>query len=324
MERDCAIDLFRGVTIVGMVFFTVTLRLSRNLPEILRHNVWGYLHVGDFILPMFLFASGLSLAYYIQKRKKEEKTGFIKNVGMRFGKLALVGILLSFFSASEFLEMDEVMLSAILFIICVMLYRLDWKIHLVIIFLINCSYFVLLHFQITVIFVGHYLGGYSAALYYLPVILVGLMIGKEIISKKVWSEQNAIIILIISVFFIIFFGFIPINKLTVTPSFIMLSILFSFLVFAFIEYISGKIQFGKELEYLGRKPIRYWILMYIIFIIPLWFYIQVSELTLPLSLNWPFGIIISIGLMILFWAISHLIDYTAIIDLLHFFTIVIF
>ena len=314
MDRYKPIDAFRGLTILGMVFFTVTLRLSSDLPEILRHNVWGSTHVGDFILPMFLFSSGLSLAYYIQKREKEGKTIFLKSVSARFGKLALVGILLSFFSASKFLEMDEVMLSAILFVACIVLYKLDWRIHLGIIFVINCSYLVLLHFQVTDIFIGHYLGGYPAALYYLPVMLVGLMISKAIISKKLWCEQNAITVLIIGVFFVIFWGLIPINKLTATPSFIMLSILFSFLVFTLIERIVRKIQSVQELEYLGRKPIRYWILMYIVFIIPLWFYIEVSELTLPLSLHWPFGILISLGLMVLFWAVSHMIDYVTISD----------
>ena len=324
MDRNHVIDEFRGLTIIGMVFFTITLRLSSDLPEILRHNVWGSLHVGDFILPMFLFSSGLSLAYYIQKREKEGKTILLKSVSTRFGKLAFVGIFLSFFSAYGFLEMDEVMLSAILFVACIVLYKLDWRIHLGIIFVTNCSYFGLLYFQVTDIFIGHYLGGYPAALYYLPVMLVGLMIGKAIILKKLWCEQNAITVLLIGVFFVIFWGFIPINKMTATPSFIMFSILFSFLVFALIERMARKIQSMQELEYLGRKPIRYWILMYIVFIIPLWFYIEVSELTLPLSLQWPFGILISLGLMVLFWAVSHLIDYTTIIDRLGSFTIVIF
>lgn len=324
MVRYLPIDAFRGLTILGMVFFTVTLRLSSDLPEPLRHNVWGSLHLGDFVLPMFLFASGLSLAYFLQRREKEETKIFLRNVFGRFGKLAALGVLLSFFSAYWFLEMDEVMLSALLFIICIALHKLNWKINLGIIFFINVSYIALIQLDMVTIFIGHYLGGYPAALYYLPVMLVGLMIGKAIISKKLWCEQNAITVLIIGAFFVIFWGLIPINKLTATPSFIMLSILFSFLVFALIERISRKIQSAKELEYLGRKPIRYWILMYLVFIIPLWFYIEVSELTSPLSLHWPFGILISLGLMVLFWGVSHLIDYTTIIDRIRSFTIVIF
>ena len=314
MNRNHTIDTFRGFAILGMIFFTVTLRLSNDLPDQLRHNVWGSIHIGDFILPMFLFASGLSLAYFLKKRETEETKIFLKNIFGRFIKLAALGVLLSFFSSYGFLEMDEVMLSAILFVACIVLYKLDWRIHLGIIFVINCSYLILLHYQVTDIFIGHYLGGYPAALYYLPVLLVGLMIGKAIISKKLWCEQNAITVLLIGVFFVTFWGFIPINKMTATPPFIMSSILFSFLVFALIERIVKKMQSVKELEYLGRKPIRYWILMYLVFIIPLWFYIEVFELSIPLSLHWPFGILISLALMVLFWVISHLVDYMAIID----------
>jgi len=216
------------------------------------------------------------------------------------------------------------MLSAILFVSCIVIYKLDWRIHLGIIFVINCSYLVVLYFQATDIFIGHYLGGYPAGLYYLPVMLVGLMISKVTISKKLWCEQNAITVLLIGVFFVIFWGFIPINKMTATPSFIMISILFSFLVFALIDRIKRKIPPLKKLEYIGRKPIRYWILMYIVFIIPLWFYVEESEMTLPLFIYWPFGILISFGLMVLFWVVSHLIDHITIIDRLRSFTIVIF
>ena len=145
MNRDHSIDAFRGLSIIGMVFFTVILRLSSNLPDILRHNVWGTVHLGDFILPMFLFASGLSLAYYLKKRENEKKNVFLQSILLRFGKLALVGISLSIFSAYGFLEMDEVMLSALLFIACVVLSKLNWKILIGIIFVINLSYIFLIH-----------------------------------------------------------------------------------------------------------------------------------------------------------------------------------
>jgi len=308
MDRDHTIDAFRGFSIIGMVFFTVTLRLSSDLPEPLRHNVWGSLHLGDFVLPMFLFASGLSLAYFLHKKEREEQNVFLQDVLGRFGKLTLVGILLSFFSAYGFLEMDEVMLSAILFIVCVAFSKFDWKIVLGIIFFINISYIVIFQLGWINIFIGHYLGGYPAALYYLPVMLIGLIIGKGIISKGLWCERNILTILLIFVFFIIFWGFIPINKMTASPSFIMLSILFSFLIFAVMGKIVTNITSFRELEYLGRKPLRYWILMYIIFIIPLWFYIEYTGRVLPLYLPWFIGVALSLGLMMLFWIISHIID----------------
>ena len=309
MARYHPIDAFRGFTILGMVFFTVTLRLSSDLPDLLRHNVWGSVHMGDFILPMFLFASGLSLAYFLHKREKEKKNVFILDVIKRFSKLALVGVSLSFFSAYGFLQMDEVMLSALLFVICICLRRLDWKFLLGIIFIINLSYIALIELDQVGIFIGHYLGGYPAVLYYIPVMLTGLIMGKGIISNGFWCKSNKITIATIFVFFLFFWVFIPINKLVASPSFIMLSILFSFLIFAIMESTMSNINSLKELEYIGRKPLRYWLMMYIVFLIPLWFYVELSEQNIPLDITWSIGIVTSLGLMILLWTISHIVDY---------------
>jgi len=313
MRRDFNIDTFRGMAIIGMVFFTITLRLSSNLPDILRHNVWGSVHLGDFILPMFLFASGLSLAYYLKKRENEKKNVFLQSILLRFGKLALVGISLSIFSAYGFLEMDEVMLSALLFIACIVLSKLNWKILIGIIFVINLSYIFLIHFDMTSIFVDHYLGGYPAALYYLPVMLTGFVIGKGIISNGLWCGSNQAIMWSTFIFFLIFLIFIPLNKMTATPSFVMLSVLFSFIIFVIMAEINSKICSLKRLGSIGRKPLRYWILMYIIFIIPLWFYIECTGQVLPLSLPWYIGVALSLVLMLLFWVISHIIDKSILI-----------
>jgi len=261
---------------------------------------------------MFLFASGLSLSYFLQKKEKENKKVFLRSVIERFGKLALVGVSLSIFSAYGFLKMDEVMLSALLFIACVALSRLNWKKILSIIFFINFSYLALIQLDQITIFVGHYLGGYPAALYYLPIMLVGLVIGKGIITNGLWCKSNKIMMTMIFMYFLLFLIFIPLNKMTATPSFIMLSILFSFLIFAGIDKINHSIYNLKILEYIGRKPLRYWLMMYIVFLIPLWFYVEFSDKILPLNIQWYFGILISLGLMILLYAISCLIEYIAI------------
>jgi hypothetical protein len=310
MERYQPIDAFRGLAIIGMVFFTVTLRLSKNLPDLLRHNVWGSVHLGDFILPMFLFTSGLSLAFYLEN--KENKKYFKRNVAIRFCKLALTGVSLSIFSAYGFLEMDEVMLSAILFIVCVALSRFNWITILVIIFFINLSYIPLIQFNYDTIFIGHYLGGYPAALYYLPIMLTGLLVGKGITSKGIWCKNNKIIIAVIFFFFLLFLIITPLNKLTATPSFIMLSVLFSFFIFLIIEWIGSILHSLKRLEFIGRKPLRYWLMLYIIFLIPLWFYIELTEQTFPLNIEWYIGILISLGLLILFYILTHLIEYKTI------------
>jgi len=312
MQRNHSIDAFRGFAIIGMVFFTLTLRLSNNLPDLLRHNVWGSTHLGDFILPMFLFASGLSLAYYLQKREKEKRNLFIKNISKRFIKLVLVGISLSFFSAYGFLEMDEVMLSALLFVTCVVLSRFEWRVIFCIIFFINLSYFLLIVFDKVDIFIGHYLGGYPAALYYLPIMLTGFYVGRESVLNGLWCDKNKIMISATFLFFLFFIIFIPMNKLTATPSFILLSILFSFLVFSIINVIINSISSLKRLEYIGSKPLRYWLMMYILILIPLWFYAEFYKKKLPLDLHWYFGISISLALIIVLLGVSYLIDYITI------------
>jgi len=301
MVRYKTIDVFRGLAILGMVFFTIPLRLSRNLPDILQHNVWGTIHLGDFVLPMFLFASGLSLAFFIEKYNKEKKKRFRKKAISRFATLALIGISLSVFSAYGFLEMDEVMLSALLFIACVLLSRFNWKINILIIFLINLSYFVIIFYDFENIFIGHYLGGYPAALFYLPIMLSGLVIGRGIIKNHLWCKNNKIIITMIFLFFILFYTFIPLNKMTATPSFIMLSILFSFFVFIIVELFTSKILISKKLMFIGKKPIIYWLLMYIIFIIPLWFYVEFSNQSIPLNLHWSISLLFSLSLIIIFY-----------------------
>jgi len=309
MKRDHNIDAFRGIAIIGMVFFTVTTRLSSNLPDLLRHNVWGSVHLGDFILPMFLFASGLSLAYYLNKKNNEKQKELVKNVFVRFFKLAIVGVSLSIFSAYGFLEMDEVMLSAILYLMCVAISKFDWKIIMILIFLINLSYIVLIQYNFDTFFVGHYLGGYPAALYYLPIMLVGLIIGKGIISDGMWCKTNKIVITIIFFFFLFFIIFIPLNKMIATPSFMMLSLLFSLLIFSMIQMSISNIFLIKKFEYFGRKPFRYWIMMYIIFLIPVWFYVEFFKIISQVQLQWYFSVVVSIALMAIFWRISLLIDY---------------
>jgi predicted acyltransferase len=313
MDRDHSIDAFRGLAIILMVFFTVTLKLSEDLPEVLRHNVRGSLHLGDFVLPMFLFASGLSLVFFLKKYGNKGKKDILKIVNGRFAKLALVGISLSYFSANGFLEMDEVMLSAILFLICILLSKLDWKVLLSIIFAIDISYIILILMGLTNIFKDHYLGGYPAAFFYIPIMLFGLILGKGMIKENLWSLSNKISIGMAILFFLLTWVFIPIDKLEATSSYVMLSILFSILIFIIFNKIiqNKKVQKNQlilQLEFLGRTPLRYWLMMYIVVIIPLKVYVEINNMHFPLSVPWLIGIGISLGLIILLWMISKIIE----------------
>jgi len=313
MTRNRSIDAFRGLAILGMVFFTLTLALSSDLPDWLRHNVRGAVHLGDFVLPMFIFASGLSLAYYLAKRENWKKGRFVRDVAGRFCLLALIGILLSPFSAGGFLEMDEVMLIALLFLACVVLSRLDWKINLIIIFLVNISYLAFIQPDwadtgLAGMFSGHYLGGYAAAPFYLTVMLVGLLIGKGIIHEGLWCDRNKVTIALASFFFFAAWAFNPVDKLAVSPSFMMMAVLFCFAIYAVVDRVVRNMHASNELEYLGRKPIRYWIMMYVFVLIPLTLYVEHTASSRP-DLQWPLSVIISICVMLLLWLASRSTDY---------------
>jgi len=306
-----------------MVFFTLTLKLSSNLPGPLRHNVPGSFHAGDIVLPMFLFASGLSLAHYIENRKSLESCDFIKGIIGRFGKLALIGVSLSYFSAHGLFEMDEVMLSAICFLACIFLSRLNWKIALVIILLIDLSYLLLIKFDHTYIFSRHYLGGYLSAFYYLPVMLSGLYAGRNMIIKdrpnyravsmentqeKHVSANNLLFMSGVLVLFLLSLLYVPIDKLVAAPAFMMLSILVSFLLFIVISNIKFKNPIVEQIEYLGKNPLRFWMMMYMLMIIPAIIYLRSTDGYFPLYVPWLIGIFISLTFMFLLWGLSLILD----------------
>ena len=73
--------------------------------------------------------------------------------------------------------------------------------------------------------------------------------------------------------------------------------------------INSKIGSLKRLESIGRKPLRYWLMMYIVFLIPLWFYADFTKQNFPLDINWILAILVSLGLLILFYMFSRLIEY---------------
>jgi predicted acyltransferase len=69
-SRDRQLDMLRGIAVMGMFFYSVVGTLSRNLPPTLEHNVIGKLRLGDFVLSLFLFSSGISLALANQPLEK--------------------------------------------------------------------------------------------------------------------------------------------------------------------------------------------------------------------------------------------------------------
>ncbi len=267
------IDVFRGIAILGMVFFTVVFRFSRELPDFLIHNVSNSLHLGDFVLPMFLFASGMSIVFFMKKRRNVKNGILVMDIAGRFGKLAMIALFLSPFSAGEALGMDEVMLSALLFIPSVLLARQNSKIIGAVAAGVVISYFALAGIGGLPDFTAHYLGGYEAAIFYLPVMLCGLIAGKNLDKTK--ELMIGFLALAVLLMFII-----PACKLCLTPSFMMLSAAISMMVFEAARHIKS-----EKLEFLGRKPIRYWVLMFLMVVIPLSIYEAYANTRIPLDLG---------------------------------------
>lgn len=319
MERVRSIDAFRGIAIVGMIFFTISLKLGDGLPDVLKHNAYSSFHVGDLVLPLFLFISGVSIAHSASRANEGPTRKFYKKVAFRFMKLAIVGILLSPFSAWGFLEMDEVMLSALLFLVCMLLHRCKWWVILLVVFFIDLSYFLVMASaslgpEFTHSIRYHYLGGYVGAIYYIPVMLVGMQVGKNSIKEGLLCRKNVFILMAISLFFVLSFIQVPPYKLEPTPTFMMLSIIVSIALFALVDYLyqhkGGMPGFGG-MEYLGRNPLRYWLFMYVVFLIPLSIYASHFNQGIYPTIAWTNAVALALILVPVLWLFGQFMDWAS-------------
>lgn len=312
MKRIPAIDIFRGISVVLMVFFSLMAKLSNSLPYLLKHGIPREFYVGDMVLPMFLFASGISIYFFVNKRKGNKWPLLLDSIG-RLGKFFLVSALLSIFSAGQFLGMDEIMLNAILFLLALMLINIPSFWYLFISISIFFSYLFIQTIGIINIFDSAYLGGYNGAIFYLPVMLSGLAIARYI-NKNELLEMNGIkkFLVIVIVLFLLFLFLTPLDKSRVSPSFMLVSILASSIIF--VTIMRNNKQYSNILqvfEYLGQRSLRYWVLMFIFFIIPHGFCFIAKACPLAFSFSWPEAIIISLLFLVLFAVISHIMDNLA-------------
>ncbi|MBI5227690.1 DUF1624 domain-containing protein [Candidatus Micrarchaeota archaeon] len=304
--RIRSIDVFRGFSIVLMVFFSLILRIGK-LPDILVHNISGSLHFGDFVLPMFLFASGISLVFFNNRRKNLSKTDYALDVAEKFGKLVLISALLSVFSAGDFLGMDEVMLNALLFIPAVILLTISEVVLGILCVLIFGIYFALMASSNLPDFSLHYLGGYTAAFFYLPVMLGGVIVGKRILN----GQGLHLLLLATAIISAALFALIIPDKMNATPTFMALSVFVSLAFFIIVDWLLKKQEknpIWNHLEYLGKDPIRYWVLMFVVLIIPISLYAISLNRKLPLDLGWEVSLIIGLLCVPFLYVISKGVD----------------
>lgn len=258
-ERELNLDSYRGTTIVLMVFYTLCGLFSSDLPFFAKHNFPRSFHFGDLILPMFLYSSGRSLALDAQGTLFSSPL-ILRRIGRRIFKLLLASFLLSFFFTMRLFAMDEIMLNLILFLPCCLFVRLPSVWLPILIFSQLGIHTVAQVLNLLPDFSERYLGGYRAAIWYLPIMVAGILHQKE-------KELTGKLIILSAATCVMLLWVSPPYKLEVRSSFIALSILWCILSFQMLDW-SG----FRPLRQTGRKPFRFWILQFLVFVIPVRMY----------------------------------------------------
>jgi hypothetical protein len=306
--RIRAIDAFRGLSIMLMVFFTLMARLSFP-PDPLQHNVPDAIHVGDFVLPMFLFASGMSLVFFRKRRQGVDRKNYALDIVERFGALVLISFLLSPFSAGGFFGMDEVMLNALLFLPCVLMLALPDMAIAAAMLGVAALYVALGASHALPDFNAAYLGGYPAALFYLPVMLGGVLAGRRIAEGK----EYVTLVAAFAAATIALLAILPPWKMSASPSFMFFSMALPLVFYYIIDWSTKKAGWtdgtkSGVVEYVGRKPIRYWVLMFVLVVIPVDLYALYARVGEPLGVDWRVAAVFSLLCLPLFWLASRGID----------------
>lgn len=304
LERNETLDILRGLSIVGMVFLTFIPRLSESLPDLLKHDIRGQVHLGDFVLPMFLFSSGMSAAYFLKRRKGKKRTGVLLDVIERAGRLTGISMLLIPFSTGALFEIDALTLNVTLFIFAVAFFPVSDKFYILFSLVLFAFYYYIISIFGPAVFDLSQLGGYHGAIFYLPVTLAGLAIG-----KKEGNRHYTVSVLCISAALLVLSSFIfPIDKLRVSPSFMLASITVSSLAYVLMHALKNRLgAFLPVISYLGQKAIRYWILMFLLFIVPATYYLAASHERLDV-LGWKAAALASVLFLILLILASLAID----------------
>ena len=252
-NRDHTIDAVRGLAIAGMILFTVAPQVCQSLPSFLAHNDFHRLLIGDFVFPLFLFTSGMSLAHLATRIKTRGFTGI-------FRKILLQAVTLAVFSpvtTGHFLGMDEVGMNLVLFFPCLLIANLPTFGIIAVQLSVLLGYFVFQAYGWLPDFHRVYLGGYFGAIWYLPIMLGGVLAAKYPTSRMTIALGSLLTALLLSFF-------IPPLKMISAPSFMALSIG----VCAFLLHLVQGKRSGF-LEYLGLRPLRVWVLQFLLVLGPL-------------------------------------------------------
>lgn len=290
--RVVAIDRFRGLSICLMVLYSLIYYLSPQLPHLLNHNQFEELHFGDFVLPMFLFSSGMSLVYFAASLQRTGKLRVVTKTLKQF----FVVFLISPVSTGAFFGMDEVALNLVLFIPCLLLVERSSREILLLMGVLLAAYFPAAHFGYFPDFTETYLGGYRGAFMYFPIMLAGVLAGRNLDRLGLLFAYSlaatAVGTLLIAPY-----------KMTSSPSFMLLAITVCLATYTLIRHVHSEF-----LEYLGRRPLRFWILMFLIFVGPLRLKILPGLGVEQLPLTWFAALALSLAAIGFLYTISRVMD----------------
>jgi len=102
-ERLVSLDVFRGITIAGMILVNNPGTWGNVYPPLL-HAKWNGCTPTDLIFPFFLFIVGVAITLSLSKRKKrgDDQNKLILNIFRRSAILFLLGLILSGFPNFDF------------------------------------------------------------------------------------------------------------------------------------------------------------------------------------------------------------------------------
>lgn len=295
-SRDRQLDMLRGIAVMGMFFYSVVGTLSRELPPLLEHNISGKIRLGDFVLSLFLFSSGMSLAILRRRYTTLWRITLWKNLAKRLFLMLAASAFITPFSTGTFGGMDEVMLNAILTIPTLLLAGAGTFTTLGAIGCVALLYYVLPPLGVTVISPAQYLGGYKGAIFFLPVLTAGTLICDS------WRERalrHACVWALVTVGMCVFLG-TP-DKMLLTPSFMSLSCC----VCALTLYTLGRFSIRSTwMEYCGRHSLRMWCLMFVL-IAPVRLYAETILHARQLTLGCGESVLIAVFWMMLSYVVSR-------------------
>lgn len=102
-ERLISLDVFRGMTIAGMIVVNSPGNSNYVYPQ-LAHADWNGCTFADFIFPFFLFIVGVAVTLSLTKRKEsgENQTKLLIQIFRRSAIIYLLGLSLGFFPELNF------------------------------------------------------------------------------------------------------------------------------------------------------------------------------------------------------------------------------